>query len=112
MKVMLVFDEAYGDRVERELGDAFWFIDTPANRAVAEQAWKAASTDPNSALFKGHPPTTAQDVLGKVQDIDLHHSEWSEIIVVGAELTTELTSGFETEGLAIMRVPGGILIRR
>jgi hypothetical protein len=112
MKVMLIFDEAYGGRAERVLGNAFWLIDSPANRPVAEQAWKAASTDPNSALFKGHPPATVQDVLGKVQDIDLHHPEWSEIVVVGAEPTAELTSELEADSLVITHGPEGFLIRR
>lgn len=105
MKVMLVFDESYGDRAQREFGDAFWLIDSPANRAIAEQAWKAASTDPNSAVFKATLPPTAQDVLSKLEDIDLHQPDWSEIIVVGAEPNTELTSGLEAEGLAMTRGP-------
>lgn len=109
MKVILVFDEAYGDRAQRALGDAFWMIDSPANRAVAEQAWKAASTDPNSAVFKAHLP---QDVLGKLQDIDLHQPSWSEIIVVGAEPNNELTSRLEAEGFAMTRGPETFSIRR
>lgn len=112
MKVMLVFDEAYGDHVTHDLGDAFWLIDSPANRPIAAQAWETGSTDPNSAVFKGHSSATAQDVVEKVQDIDLHHPGWAEIIVVGIEPTTELVSLLNADGLSIMRGPEAFSIRR
>lgn len=109
---MLVFDEAYGDRAERELGDAFWLVNSPANRSIAEQAWKAASTDPNSAVFEGHSPVTAEDVLCKVRDIDLHHPRWSTIVVVGVEPTEEVALALEAEGLDITRGAEAFTIRR
>lgn len=112
MKVMLVFDEAYGDRAERELGDAFWLINSPANRSIAEEAWKAASTDPNSAVFKGQSPVTAEDVLCKVREIDLHHPRWSTIVVIGAEPTEEMTLALEAEGLDITQGAEAFTIRR
>ena len=109
---MLVFDEAYGDRAHRELGDAFWLINSPANRSIAEEAWKAASTDPNSAVFKGQSPVTAEDVLCKVRDIDLHHARWSTIVVIGAEPTEEITLALEAEGLYITQGAEAFTIRR
>jgi len=112
MRVMLVFEETYGSRDKPQLGDAFWMVDTPANRALAEKAWKDASTDPNSAVFQSHSPARAQDVIGKVQDIDVHQPDWSEIVLVGVERGDELMSELEAEGLAIIATSGALAIRR
>lgn len=112
MKVTLVFDGGYGSRNEPDLGEAFWLVDSPANRAIAEQAWKASATNPNSAVFKGQQSANAQDVVEKVEEIDLHHPDWSEIIVVGVEPTSELASALEAEGLAMTLASGSLSIRR
>ena len=112
MKVMLVFDDAYADRPEHELGYAFWIIDSPANRALANRVREASSTDPNSAVFKGQLPITNEDVYERVQDIDLHHPRWSEITVVGIEPTAELASGLQADGLSMVKRPDGFSIRR
>jgi hypothetical protein len=109
---MLVFDQAYGGRDRPELGDAFWLVDSPANRVLAERAWKASATDPNSAIFKRPPPASAQDVVEKVEEIDLHHPDWLEIVAVGVQPTAELTSALEAEGFAMVSASGSLSIRR
>ena len=112
MKVMLVFDRAYGQREERELGDAFWLIESPSNYALAERAWKTSSTDANSAVFKATWPVSTEAVCGKVGDIDLHHPEWSEIVVVGFGQIDSLKVELDLEGFAVMSVSGGLSITR
>ncbi|MFZ3005954.1 MAG: hypothetical protein WA047_07235, partial [Phenylobacterium sp.] len=111
MKVMLVFDEAYGNR-SQELGDAFWLVDSPANRTLAEQAWKTSSIAPNSAVFRCHSPASTHDVIEKVQDIDLHHPDWSEIVLVGIEPSAELALELKAEGLQTIPASGAIFIHR
>jgi hypothetical protein len=57
-------------------------------------------------------PASAQEVVAKIQDIDLHHPDWSEIVLVGVEPTTQLTSELEAERLAIIPTSGVLSIRR
>ena len=109
---MLVYDAAYGDRARPDLGDAFWLIESPANRRIARQAWDTGSTHPNSSVFKGPSSPSAQDLFDEVEDIDLHHPGWTEIVVIGLEPTAELTSLLEAEGRSITRTPEGFSVRR
>ena len=112
MKVMLVFDEACGEREEHHLGDAFWLVESTSNRTLAERAWKASPTDANSAVFKGGSPVATEDVHGKVHNIDLHHPDWAEIVLVSFDEAEPLTSKLEAEGLSVRPIAAGLSITR
>ena len=114
MKVMLVFDTAYGADPRAELGDAFWLVESPDNRALALKAWQSGSTDSNSAVFDLPPgPPMAADVVGRVQDIELHHTDWTEIAVVGVKPTPQLHAAMAEAGYKPSeRSPGWISIQR
>ena len=53
MRVMVILDRAYGARDHHPLGSAFWLIESPENRRLAERVWSALKSDPNSAILKG-----------------------------------------------------------
>ncbi|WP_421740027.1 hypothetical protein [Caulobacter sp.] len=61
------------------MGDAFWLVASPENRALAEEKWRAKATDPNSALFKsGMDEIGSSDVLAR---------QWTFTIRIGRRST-------------------------
>ena len=113
MKIILVFDYAYGANPQADLGDAFWLVASPANRALASAARQSGSTDSNSAVFD--PPLglpAAEDIVERVQDIELHHPEWSVVEVIGVEPTPQSLAAMSEAGYKTASDADCILIRR
>ncbi len=95
------------------LGDAFWLLDTPANRMIAKQARSSGSTDPNSALFHtDFGENDVETVLSVFDDVVLHHPTWREACFIGAELTAELSAGFSEMNLRAERTDNGFVVMR
>lgn len=93
MRVLVVFEQAFrGDPL-----DAVWIIDTPQNRDWYDQ--RAGRMDGNSAVFT--PPNDPVDIFW---DVFEHHPDWTEVVVTGAELTTDLAEALKPE--AIVRAQG------
>lgn len=109
MHVVVAFSPEYGSADSAELGDAFWLVESPANRAIAEQKWQAKSTDPNSAIFKSGG---APDIEGMFETVDLHHPSWSRVDFIGASLTSGLADVFRSEGFQIAELPSGFALTR
>lgn len=88
MRVLVVFEQAFrGDPL-----DAVWIIDTPHNRLWYDQ--QAGRIDGNSAVFT--PSNDAVDILWHVFE---HHPNWTEVVVKGAELTTDLAEALKPEAV-------------
>lgn len=112
MRVVAAFDDLTSEEAS-DLGDAFWLADTPSNRKLAEAAWVAKRHDPNSAIFnRPSGPVGATKVLKLLNDIDLHHPEWREIVFSGAELTPELKTALSERGHVVEHGPRGFVVRR
>lgn len=109
MHVVVAFSPNYGSTNDPELGDAFWLVESPANRAVAQQRWQAQSTDPNSALFQG---ASTADVEGMMETVEVHHPNWSRIDFIDAALTDGLKRAFLSEGFQISDLPSGFTVIR
>lgn len=104
MHMVVAFTPDYGSAASPELGDAFWLVESPANRAIAELRWKAKATDPNSAIFKpGDLQTEPADIEGMFETVELHHPTWSQIDFVGVPLPPEVERIFRDEGFQISR---------
>ncbi|MEZ5823272.1 MAG: hypothetical protein R3C97_00530 [Geminicoccaceae bacterium] len=83
MRITVSF-ESLSEADALDPGDAFWLADTPENKAIAKRIWMSGETDPGSALFKRVPTASAgEELLEILADIDLHHSDWSEIRFLG-----------------------------
>ncbi|MBU4434428.1 MAG: hypothetical protein KKC14_08455 [Alphaproteobacteria bacterium] len=113
MHVVVAFSTDYGSEDSPVVGDAFWLVESPANRALAEAIWRAKATDPNSALFKSDmDEIDSSDVLAMFETVDLHHPEWSRIDWIGVKLSEDLDRTFREEGFVIAEVgPGFSLVR-
>lgn len=113
MKVMLVFDPKYGAREESDLGDAFWLIESPDNRALATKAWTTNASDPNSAVFKPEEGLSLSDqALAKFADIDLHHPGWTEVAFVAVPLTADFDQRISGGGFRLLTGPFGFSVLR
>ncbi|PTS81812.1 MULTISPECIES: hypothetical protein [unclassified Caulobacter] len=113
MHVVIAFTPDYGATDDLELGDAFWLVDSPANRAAAEVQRRERGTDPNSAIFRSTgAPVTPDDVLAMLGNVDLHHPDWTSITVVGVPPTSDLLGHLHSQRLATEAKAPGFVLRR
>lgn len=109
----MAFDPEYGAQEGPDLGDAFWLVASPANSALAQRAWRAGTTDPNSAIFRaGDLPPADEQITDRLDDVALHHPDWKEIEVIGAPLTRALGDRLITSGLEASATALGFKLRR
>jgi hypothetical protein len=87
MKVTLILDPAYGERLDR-LDLPVWVCESPGNRLAAERRWASPGFDPRSVtVFKTVGESHDETCADIIRTIDEHHPEWTEITVVGAVAT-------------------------
>ena len=108
-EVGIVVDTRFGDRIGELVRDMpIWVVDTPINRAAAEQLWRA---DPSRTHLQGvttfkvdlseTPDDWCNDIL---QAVDLHHGDhshdppYSSVVVIGTNLSARLRGLFEGYG--------------
>jgi len=112
MRVVVAFHDLQASEAS-DLGEAFWLSDTPINRAHAEKLWAAESTHPNSAVFDwGSDAVEDDDVLERLDDVVLHHPNWSEVRFLSVSLTPELQARLRDHGFAAEHCANGFNIKR
>lgn len=113
MKVIVALDPDYGARVDADVGDAFWLVESVPNRALAERAWVAGGTDPNSAVFQLSAGVSAdENALDCFDDIDLHHPAWTEIAFIDLPFSVTLEQCFGVRGLRVAVYRDGVSVLR
>lgn len=107
--VSVVLDRAYGSRLSEliVLGPV-WIVDSPVNRAVAEDMWSMLPTSSHLdgiTTFKAAETDSPEEMLiGKLGTIDLHHGFYSAdppytvLKVVGAHLTARIEAALADLG--------------
>jgi len=109
-RVLVVVDREYGQRPTALTQEGpVWVVDTPANRAVAQQIWDA---EPNRShlqgitIFKFPKDGSPEDILvNELDTIDLHHGPFSanppytELDVIGTAITPRLRTELGQFGL-------------
>jgi hypothetical protein len=85
--------------------EAVWIIDSVENRRWFETL--AGQIDPNSAVFSedSHPLTILWNVFE-------HHPNWTEIVVHGEGLSSEIMDGISSEAVADNVAPDQFVVRR
>jgi hypothetical protein len=113
MKVTIVFDPDYGMRADVDVGDAFWLVESSQNRALATRLQAAGAADPNSAVFRaqGGPPQD-DDVLDRLDDVDVHHPNWTTVRFVGVRPRSELRSERVSRGLSVWAEHDAFVVER
>ena len=115
--VGIVVDTHFGSRIEQLAQKMpIWVVDTPVNRAAAEQFWRK-----NSSFTHMQEVTTFKvDLDGTPNDwccailltVDLHHGEYSQnppyrsVVVIGTDLSADLRAIFENYGFRDFREEG------
>lgn len=93
-KVVVVLDGGYGQRLrQREINVPVWIVDTPTNRAVAEQLWAEEPQQTHFTgvtTFKASAPSPEETLLDQIDTIDLHHPSFTDLEVVGVPLTERI----------------------
>lgn len=112
VRVVVAFHDLQASEA-MDLGDAFWLADTPINRAHAEKIWAADRTDANSAVFDwGSDTVEDDDILERLDDISLHHPNWSEVRFLSTPLTSKLRARLQGLGATAERCSNGFKVRR
>ena len=110
MTVAIVVDPGYPYLKELSEEMPVWAVNSPANRATAEELWKFAES-PNAfrglTVFDINDTTAAEkNCLNILDMVDLHHGELSSgskigaLRVVGTKLTDKLREELQTYGFA------------
>jgi len=111
-RIVLVVDEHFGQRLLKLARTAYvWIVQSTDNDLWAKNAWESCpdSEDPllhGVSSFGRQQNESTESLIVRVLDmIDEHHGEfahdpeWSEIDVVGGELTTAIMEAARTYGV-------------
>jgi len=123
-RVALVLDREFGNKV-LALSDRMhvWMIDSPTNRAAAEELWAGHRDDPRDPLEHGvtlftptigrTPAEIAVDIMDTIVD---HHSEWehsppmSEVEIHGMDDIDAIASALASIGMVVSSREGDSLV--
>ncbi len=102
--IAVVFEPDFSDRLgQLAFRSPVWIIDTPDNRAAAEEAWQSTVEWPHITvtLFRG-PETeaTEEDWRALLGQVEMHERSLEAIEVIGAPLTLVARAALAESGLA------------
>ena len=119
MTVGLVFDPAYGSRLEALVRSMpVWVVDSPINRSVVEKLWQQRDdegSETDVTTFEVKVDMSPDDLcLSILETIDLHHGEYSAdppydaLEVIGAHTTINIRNVLEKIGFEkVIETPEG-----
>ncbi len=107
--VAVVFADDYSSELEKlAFHTPVWMTDTPANRAAAEQAWRAAIEWPHMSVTLFRP----MDWEPLLEQIALHE-RFDVLEAIGTELTTSARTALEhARFVRIEQMENGFRARR
>jgi hypothetical protein len=101
--VAIIFDSDFSDRLGKvAFRTPVWIVDTPANRAAAEEAWHATVDWPHITvtLFRPSEEQAKEDWRALLDQVKLHERAVDVIEVIGAPLTLTARAVLAESGLA------------
>ena len=102
--VAIVFDSDFSSALGKlAFRTPVWIIDTPANRAAAEEAWHKAVEWPHINVTLFRPPedhATEDDWRALLEQISFRERVIDSIEVIGAPLTLVARAALAESGLA------------
>jgi len=101
MEILVEFDRAYAGGPS----EAVWIVGTPENRLWFER--HTEGIDANSAIFD--EDAAALTIIWHVFD---HHPDWTEILVRGTPLNTEIEDGVRPDAVVASRSANEFRLRR
>jgi hypothetical protein len=115
VKVTIVFNRQLGQAEQSAIAssDAYWIGGSAENRALAEKLRKMDQFDPNSAVFDDALDHAGDEaVLTLLSTVDEHHPTWTEVFVLGAEVSTAFQDRLHQDGLEMSNVRDGFVVTR
>lgn len=101
MRVTIVLDPSFGEHGDIPGEGAFWLVESPANRRLAERLWAAGGYDPDSAVFKAAADSDqAKILIGLWPTILTHHPEMTEAVIPGFRPTAAFAEAIAPFGVA------------
>jgi len=101
--VAIIFDSDFSDQLAKvAFRTPVWIVDTPANRAAAEEAWHATVDWPHITVTLFRPPEkeAKEDWRALLDQVALHERSLDAIEVIGAPLTLVARAALAESGLA------------
>jgi hypothetical protein len=107
--VAIVFDENYSSQLEKTaFHTPVWLIDTPENRAAAEEAWRTAIEWPHISVTLFRP----LEWEALLQQIAMHE-RFDVVEVIGAPLTPAAQRALDGANFVrLVETPSGFRARR
>jgi hypothetical protein len=108
--VAVVFAEDFSSQLEKlAFHTPVWMVDTPANRAAAEEAWMQAVEWPHISVTLFRP----MDWQPLLEQVAMHQERFDVVEAIGTSLTPQVREVLETAGFVrIVETPGGFRARR
>ena len=102
--VAVVFETDFSDRLgSLAFRSPVWIVDTPRNRAAAEEAWQSTVEWPHITVTLFRPPeteATEDDWRALLGQVSIHERSLEAIEVIGAPLTLVARAALAESGLA------------
>ncbi|MEO8870658.1 MAG: hypothetical protein ABI357_07490 [Granulicella sp.] len=92
-----------------------WIVESVENKSSAVKIWAQKTTDPQLTLTTFSVKDVSQrkeNCLKTIDSIELHHSEMTELLVIGLDNTESLRQGFLDLGYSLESNKDGLLARR
>ena len=108
--IAVVFAEDFSSQLEKlAFHTPVWMVETPANRAAAEEAWLQAVEWPHISVTLFRP--LEWDAL--LDQIAMHHERFDVVEAIGTELTPQVQAVLESAGFVrIVETAAGFRARR
>src|SRR5688500_13243256 len=113
--VVIVLDPQHGDRIV-DLGSRndIWITPSETNREAADRLWKLLGSRPDKPLVSmwsaARDGDTESEWMGILEDVELHHGEYSHdppvsaLHVIGLALEAHVLAGLEAFGYTRVEV--------
>lgn len=100
--VALVVDPSFGSQLLPLAEWAHvWVCASPVNESCIRALWAKVEARHLATLFQVNSAATpAEQALTELEDLDLHHPDWSVLEIYGAELAPSLAAALQEMGAA------------
>jgi hypothetical protein len=115
MKVAVVVEPRYDELAQLVSKMPVWIVESSENKSSAAKIWARKSDAPSTNLttFKVQDISHRQgNCVGIITTIELHHSEITELLVIGLEVTENLRQELLDMGYLLENSNDIVLARR
>jgi hypothetical protein len=115
MKVAIVVEPRHDELSLLARKMPIWVVESVENKSNAVKIWAQRSNEPQMDLTTFKVPNVferLENCLGIIDSIELHHTEMSELLLIGVDDTENLRQGFRELGYLLESDQDGLLARK